>query len=223
MRYLVVSQVCAARAAGIPTTQAVGEVAGRTHLDREGRPRRVAVRTLWRWLGRWESAGFDGLRTELRQRPGSGLPESFLAFLEERKGEDPTVSIPEVIRHARVIGVISDDATVDRTTVWRECHRLGLPTRRRCSSKRSMQRPWRYPHRMQCVLADGKHFKAGGRRAARVAVLDSLEVDPSQFVQSAGGRLLVPSENGLEVIAIRDTVFDDGFETGDLSSWSGTG
>ena len=31
-------------------------------------------------------------------------------------------------------------------------------------------RRWRYPHRMQCVLCDGKHFRAGGTRAKRVAL-----------------------------------------------------
>jgi len=224
VRYLVVSQVCAARAAGIPTTSAVEEVAGRAHLDREGRPRRVSVRTVWRWLGRWESAGLDGLRTELRQRPGCGLPESFLAFLFERKTEDPAVSIPEVIRHARVIGVIADDAEIDRTTVWRECLRRGLSTRRRGSSKRSLQRPWRYPHRMQCVIADGKHFKAGGRRAARVAVvfLDNA----SRFVlavvvgtaESAGltlrGLLKVIRRWGLMTCLYVDL----GFDTKDLAT-----
>ena len=131
----------------------------------------MGVRTLWRWLGQWEANGLEGLRSEPRQRPGSDLPEVFLAFLDEQKAEDPTVSIPEVIRHARVIGVITDDARIDRTTVWRECRRRGLPTRRRDPSKRSVQRPWRYPHRMQCVIADGKHFKAGARRAARVVII----------------------------------------------------
>jgi putative transposase len=171
IRYLVVCQVCAAVAAGVPKTIAVEEVAGRPQLGRGGRPRLVGVRTLWRWLGQWAAGGLDGLRAEPRQRPGSGLPEDFLTFLDERKTDDPTVSIPEVIRHARVIGVIADDARVDRTTVWRECRRRGLPTRRRDPSKRSLQRPWRYPHRMQCVIADGKHFKVGSRRAARVAVI----------------------------------------------------
>lgn len=171
IRYLVVCQVCAAMAAGVPKTIAVEEVAERPHLGRGERPRRVGVRTLWRWLGQWEAGGLEALRSEPRQRPGSGLPEGFLAFLDEHKTEDPTVSIPEVIRHARVIGVIADDARVDRTTVWRECRRRGLSTRRRDPSKRSLQRPWRYPHRMQCAIADGKHFKAGSRRAARVAVI----------------------------------------------------
>ncbi|MDT8435077.1 MAG: hypothetical protein RQ731_10025 [Anaerosomatales bacterium] len=171
MRYLVVSQVCAAMAAGTPKTFAVDEVAGRLHLDRAGRLRRVGLRTLWRWLGRWQEEGLDGLRSEPRQHPGSGLPETFLVLLFECKSEDPTVSIPEVIRYARVTGVIADDERIDRTTVWRECRRRGLSTRRRDPSKRSLQRPWRYAHRMQCGLADGKHFKAGSRRAARVAII----------------------------------------------------
>ena len=31
-------------------------------------------------------------------------------------------------------------------------------------------RRWRYPHRMQCVLVDGKHFRAGNARLRRVAL-----------------------------------------------------
>ncbi len=183
IRYLVVSQVCAALAAGVPKTIAVEEVAGRPHMDRHGRPRSVGVRTIWRWLRQWESVGIEGLRAEPRQRPDSVLPSSFLALLEELKGEDPTMSIPEIVRHARVIGRIADDQPIDRTTVWRECHRRGLPTRRRAPSKRSKQRPWRYPHRMQCVMADGKHFKAGSRRAVRVAII--FIDDASRFVLGA--------------------------------------
>ena len=71
----------------------------------------------------------------------------------------------------------------DRYLFWRERRRRGLSTRRRASSKRSRQRPWRYPHRMQCVLADGKHFKAGPRRAARVAII--FIDDASRFVLAA--------------------------------------
>jgi transposase InsO family protein len=170
-RYLVVSQVCAAVAAGMPKTRAVEEVAGRVHLGHGNTPRRYGVRSIWRWLMQWEAEGLDGLRSEPRQRQGSSLPPGFLSLLKEQKLVDPKVSVPEVIRLARVEGVIGEDESIDRTTVWRECRRLGLPTQRRDPGKRSVQRPWRFPHRMQCVLADGKHFKAGSNRARRVAVI----------------------------------------------------
>jgi putative transposase len=170
-RYLVVSQVCAAVAAGMAKTEAVEEVAERVHLARGNKPRRYGVRTIWRWVREWEAEGLDGLSSAARSRPESSLAAAFLAHLAEQKRSDPTVSIPEVIRLARAAGVIAEDDLVDRTTVWRECRRLGLPTLRRDPGKRSRQRPWRLPHRLQCVLADGKHFRAGSERAKRVAVI----------------------------------------------------
>lgn len=170
-RYLVVSQVCAAIAAGMSKSRAVEEVSSRVHLGHGRSPRRYGVRTIWRWLGRWETEGFNGLRPEPRQRPSSSLPATFLDLLKEQKHLDPKVSIPEIIRLARVEGVIKENEPIDRTTVWRECRRLGLPTERRDSIKRSRQRPWRFPHRMQCVLADGKHFKTSSNRVKRVAII----------------------------------------------------
>lgn len=171
IRYLVVCQVRAAIAAGVARTRAVEEVAGRRHLDRGSRPRRYGARTIWRWLKQWEADGLPGLASQPRQRQGSSLPAGFLAHLEQRKLEDPKVSVPEIIRLARVEGVIADNERIDRTTVWRECRRLGLPTLRRDPSKQTQQRPWRFPHRMQCVLADGKHFRAGAQRVYRVAII----------------------------------------------------
>jgi hypothetical protein len=47
---------------------------------------------------------------------------------------------------------------------------MGLPTRARPSKREGDMRRWRYPQRMQCVLADGKHFRAGARRLRRVAL-----------------------------------------------------
>ena len=170
-RYLVVSQVCAAVAAGMSKTRAVEAVAGRLHLGHGNKPQRYSVRSIWRWLRQWETEGFEGLSSEPRKRQGSSLLSTFLSLLKDQKLADPKVSIPEVIRLARAEGVIDEDERIDRTTVWRECRRLGLPTQRRDPSKRSRQRPWRFPHRMQCVLADGKHFKAGAHRAKRVAVI----------------------------------------------------
>ena len=170
-RYLVVSQVCAAVAGGMSKTQAVKEIAGRCHLGTGSTPRRYGIRTIWRWLKQWEAEGLGGLRPSPRQRQGSSLSDDFLSLLKEQKLIDPKISIPEVIRLARIEGVIDEDKRIDRTTVWRECRRLTLPTRRRDPSKRSKQRPWRFPHRMQCVLADGKHFRAGSNHAKRVVII----------------------------------------------------
>jgi transposase len=223
MRYLVVSQVCAAVAAGMSKSRAVEEVAGRVQLGHSGTARQYSVRSIWRWLRQWETDGLDGLMSKPRCRQSSSLPAALLSLLKEQKLVDPKISIPEVIRLARVEGVIDEDERVDRTTVWRECRRLGLPTQRRDPSKRSRQRPWRFPHRMQCVLADGKHFKAGAHRAKRVAII--FLDNATRFVL---GAVVGTSESaalalrGLHKVIIRWGLMtclyvDLGFDTKDLA------
>ncbi len=171
VRYLVVAQVCAEIAAGATKTAAVQEVAGRIHLDLHQRARRFGERTLWRWLTEWEASGLAGLARPPRSASTSSLPAAFLELVDHVKKTWPETSVPEVIRIARARGVIAEDDILDRTTVWRHCRRQGLSTKRRNAAKRDRQRPWRFEHRMLCVLADGKHFRAGATRAKRVAII----------------------------------------------------
>jgi transposase InsO family protein len=98
------------------------------------------------------------------------LSEALVAFLRTEKETDPRASVPELLRRARARGVVPEDLPVDRTTLWRACRRMGMPTRARPSKREGDMRRWRYPHRMQCVLCDGKHFRAGGSRVKRVAL-----------------------------------------------------
>lgn len=170
-RYLVVSQVRAETAAGQGKTDAVKEVAKRVHLDKNQRPHSVGERSLWRWLAKWEANGLEGLASARYPSRESSLPPAFLGLLKEQKEANPKISVPEVIRIARASGTIGEDEPIDRTTVWRHCKREELPTLRRDPSKRERQRPWRYAHRMQCVIADGKFFRAGPTRAKRVAII----------------------------------------------------
>jgi len=170
LRYLVVTQVCAAMVAGAGKTAAIREVTRRPQVDLRGRLLLIGERTLWRWLAAWDEAGVDGLARAPRELQGSSLPNAFLELLEELKEGWPEIAIPEVIRIARASGVIADNEAIDRTTAWRHCRRQGLPTRRRNAVKKDRQRPWRFPNRMLCVLADGKHFRAGTKRAKRVVV-----------------------------------------------------
>ncbi len=182
-RYLVVAEVCAAIVGGLGKSAAVKAVAERFHLDLVGRVRRHGVRTLWRWLADWEKGGLKELTRSPGKARASTLPVRFLELLLKLKGDSPDIAVPEVIRIARATGVIAEDERVDRTTVWRYCRRRDLPTRRRNASKRDRQRPWRFASRMQCVLADGKHFRAGSVRARRVAIffLD----DATRFILAA--------------------------------------
>src|SRR3990172_2039704 len=128
------------------------------------------------------------------------LSRRLIDFLKREKQSDPQASLPEVIARARLKGVLAPDEKPSRTSLWRAARRLGLPpppptpppppreeARRRGSggpAPRRLELPltrpgrlastdmrrWRYPHRMDCVLADGKRFRASAARLRRLAL-----------------------------------------------------
>jgi len=171
-RYQVVSQVEALRLAGETLSRSVEIVAERDHMDLAGRPRRVSVRTLYRWSAAFRARGSEGLRDATRKsRPASGaVPAKLLDFVSVEKEKDPQASLPELIERARRLGILPHAARIDRVTLYRALRRRGiLLGRRKKSADRDMRR-FAYPHRMQMVLCDGKHFRAGARRLKRVAL-----------------------------------------------------
>jgi putative transposase len=170
-RYQIVSAVKARELSGQGMDAAVREVAAQHHQTIAGEHKTAAVRSIYRWLAELDRDGPSGIETAQPERVISlALPEPLIDFLTTEKGEDRYASVPELIRRARVRGVIGPDERVDRTSVWRACVRLGLPLRRVPAKHEADQRRFAYPHRMMMVLADGKHFRAGVRRAKRVAV-----------------------------------------------------
>ena len=172
LRYAVLSQVEALILSGWKAGAAVREVAARDHVDAQGRPVRVSVRTLQRWRAAWAKGGMAALEPESRTRTDTSvtLSSELVAFLKTEKERDPRASVPELLRRARRRGVVPEDLPLNRTTAWRACRRMGLPTRPRPTKREGDMRRWRYPHRMQCVLVDGKHFRAGAARLRRVAL-----------------------------------------------------
>jgi putative transposase len=172
LRYAVLAQVESLVLGGYAPAAALREVAGREHARPDGRAVRVSVRTLQRWRGAYAAGGLAALEPHRRQRmePSVALGAPLLDFLAAEKRRDPRASVPELLRRARQRGIVAADQPVDRVTLWRACRRLGLPTRMRPSKQEADTRRWRYPHRMQCVLADGKHFRAGAERLRRVAL-----------------------------------------------------
>ncbi len=173
-RYAVLAQVASLVLAGRPRGRAIRAVAAREHVRPDGRLVRVKVRTLQRWLAAYDQSGGDLAALEPKRRARTAtsvvLPDPLVAFMKEEKTRDPRASVPELIRRARVRQVITEDLRVDRTTAWRACVRMGLPTRYRPSRQELDSRRWRYPHRMQCLLCDGKYFRAGAARLRRVAL-----------------------------------------------------
>lgn len=180
LRYSVLAQVEALLLAGRPVMAAVREVAGREHAHPDGSPVRVGVRTIQRWRAAYRAGGMAALEPASRKRTETSvaLDEAVVAFLQAEKERDPRASVPELLRRAEVRGLLPAGQAVDRTTAWRACRRMGLVTRARPSRREGDMRRWRYPHRMQCILCDGKRplaeasgaRRAGSTRLRRVAL-----------------------------------------------------
>jgi len=171
-RYFVIGQVEALLRSGRAPGRAVRDVAERPHQRADGRLCRVSVRTIQRWRAAFAESGLIALEPKSRQRTETSvaLPAELVRFLVDEKERDPRASVPELLRRARVRGIIAEDLPVNRATAWRACKRLGLATRIRASKHEDDTRRYSYPHRMQCVLCDGKHFRAGPSRLRRVAL-----------------------------------------------------
>jgi transposase InsO family protein len=169
-RFVTVSEILARIATGEPRADVVGAVAARRHTSFDGAPRRVSERSLYRWLAAFSVSGFAGLEPKQRTRVPSALSKELIEFLiAEQTGDDPA-SIPELIRRAKEYGVVKPNEAVHRVTVYRMCKRLHLHVGRIRRAKDRDSRRFAYPHRMDMVLCDGKHFRAGAQRAKRVAL-----------------------------------------------------
>ena len=109
-------------------------------------------------------------------RPASAVADpwscrrALLDYFKAEKLADARASIPELIRRARVTGRIKPSEQVSRATVWRAFRHLGVPTGRIKTPKVRDCRRFAYAHRLDMVLCDGKHFRAGAGRLKRVAL-----------------------------------------------------
>lgn len=172
-RHQVISRVLALEFSGEVRSEAIRTVANDEYFIVDGRCRRVSVRTIYRWLSAYGEEGtLESLEPAKRSRTETSvvLPEAFIDFIREEKKTDPRASAPELIRRALICRVIESEARIDRSTVWRACKRMGLPTRRRPQKHEGDMRRFAYPHRMMMTLCDGKHFRAGATRKKRVAL-----------------------------------------------------
>ena len=171
-RFFVLGQVEALLRSGCPAGRAARTVAQREHIRPDGRTLRVSLRTIQRWRHAFAEGGLEALEPAGRERTDTSvvLPVELIDFLRAEKQLDPAASVPEVLRRARARGVIPPDLSVDRTTLWRACQRMALPIRERPHKRESDTRRFAYPNRMQCVLCDGKHFRAGAASLKRVAL-----------------------------------------------------
>jgi putative transposase len=171
-RYRIVSAVRGHRLVGRSLAEAVGLVARPLHYEASGQARRVSERSIYRWLRAYEKEGLAGLEDKQRQ-PLAGsraLTDELVDFVRQERERDATASLPELLRRARAQGVVRAGHRVNRSTLWRVCRRLGIPTRRRKQPHQGDMRRFAYRERMQMVLADFTHFRAGATRARRAAL-----------------------------------------------------
>jgi putative transposase len=124
---------------------------------------------IYRWFREYEEEGIEGLaRKKPKPRATAVLTPEFIAHLVAMK-DDEDISIPEVIRCAERLGIVPEDS-VSRSTVWRAARNINLPMHRCHAIKKNDMRPFEFKHRMDMILCDGKHFRAGNREVRRVAM-----------------------------------------------------
>jgi len=169
-RHTLISQVLNRMYRGEVRPEAIETVAGQRHVDFDGKERPVSARTLYRWLAAYEQGGSEALAPSERSGGPMALSEGLLDYFKAEKLADARASIPELIRRARVTGRIKPDEPIHRATLWRALRRLGVPTGRIKTPKVRDCRRFAYAHRLEMVLCDGKHFRAGAGRLKRVAL-----------------------------------------------------
>lgn len=171
-RYQVISQVLVRERNGEFRAQAVQAVASISHINPYGQLQKVSQRSIYRWVAAFEAQGFAGLLSKERVRRQDSLviDQPMLDFFKIQKTADPQVSVPELIRRAKQLGMIKANEQISRVTVWRTLNRMGIDTTHRKAPANRDCRRFAYPHRMDMVLCDGKHFRAGLGRLRRVAL-----------------------------------------------------
>lgn len=182
-RYVAVSQVLSRQASGMTLSEALNEVAKSPIRDLDGRMIRVSPRTLRRWVAQFKQHGLDGLWPKSRKTSAvsKSLSADLIHFLRSEKETDPDASIPEILRRAELDGIITKP--VSRVSTWRAARRMNLAIFADKGPKNKDMRRFSYPHRMQMVLADGKHFRAGIKKRKRV-VMTFID-DSTRFALSA--------------------------------------
>ena len=177
-RYMAVSKVWMRCEQGMSRNAAIEEVSGEEHLAFDGKGRRISRRTLYRWVDGFETAKaaesdvLQALERKARTKTQSSvvLKQNLLAYLKEEKEADPGASVPELINRAREQGLVDAGAPISRSTVSRSLKRMGVSLVRRKGAESRDCRRYSFAHRMECVLCDGKHFRAGEKRVKRVAL-----------------------------------------------------
>jgi transposase InsO family protein len=170
-RFGIISEVLGKVAMGNTLPQGINEAVKSTHLWKN-KIKPVSSRSIYRWVQLYEQKGFSGLFDRERQKTtgSTALTDELITCLEREKAKDPKASIPEILRRARVMGVIGETTKVSRVTMYRCAKRKNLPIFSRREKGKGDMRRFAKKHRMRMTLTDGKHFKAGEKRRKRVVL-----------------------------------------------------
>jgi transposase InsO family protein len=195
-RYLVVSQVLMNIEQGMSRNHAIKTISEKEHVAPNGAFVKLSLKTIQRWVNAFEVFKLEGLKDKERKKSKDSkvLPKRFLEYLQKAKVQDPKASIPELIRRAKEAGALHQGHKVDRSTTWRAMKRMGLPTRISASPAPRDQRPFAFKERMQMVLADFVHFRAGLARLKRVAIYlldDATRFGINVLVSTGGEQAIV--------------------------------
>jgi len=111
--------------------------AERRHIIPGSRRTRVAEETIRSWLKKYRKDGFDGLLPKERTDKGKArkLPLEVADILLATKEEHPELTVPLVIKKARVTGAIPDEVRLPESTVYKLLARHGLTRNKKTATK----------------------------------------------------------------------------------------
>lgn len=128
-RYRVIAEALEVEGEGVRA--ALESAAAREYVNLGGRTVRIDVRTLWRWLAEYRSAGLNGLRPKRRKDAGQlrALPaatlERAVKLRRENKGSRATRSVIDILERLEIV----EKRTLKRSTLDRHFAHLGVSRR----------------------------------------------------------------------------------------------
>jgi transposase InsO family protein len=131
--------------------------------------RRVTERTLYRWLKRYENEGENLFKIKRQYDKYSHINEKTIKEFSRLKEKDEYLSIPEAINILERKELIKK-GTLSRSTAWRIAKDHNLPLHLKDQVTKSKKMRFEYAHRLDMVICDGKHFRAGSKEHKRVLI-----------------------------------------------------
>jgi len=167
---LLVNHAKALELQGVPKIESLAMVIkNNNHISLKG-GKRASERTLRRWIDLFEKEGHDTFENKKRgeYEKFKDIKENVTKrFIELKKG-DKYLSVPKVIRILEKENLIKK-GEISRNTGWRISNYYNLPLCLRDQHKSKKIR-FEFKHRMDMVICDGKHFRAGIKENKRVVI-----------------------------------------------------